>query len=82
MIARPKTDVTPPLPRLMPVGYSAPSIQRRFTRPLHSRRAAILANAEAAFKGKLNDEKKRLNAESNNSPIDDETHVAIGAGRK
>ena len=29
------------------------------TRPLHTRRAAILANAEAVFKGKIHDEKQR-----------------------
>lgn len=32
-----------------PVGYQTQSVHRRMTRPLHARREAILAEAEAVF---------------------------------
>ncbi len=38
--------------------YQTQTVRSRNTRPLHSR-AAILANAEAVFKGNVHDEKKR-----------------------
>lgn len=80
MIARPKTDIAPPLPRLVPIGYETPSTQRRFTRPLHSRRVAILANAEAVFK--IHDEKQRASDDKNNSRLIDTSHDIIRARRK
>lgn len=46
---RPKTDVSPPLPRLLPTGYSVPTVRRRVTRPLHARRADVLEAAQAVF---------------------------------
>lgn len=55
MIARLKNDTTPPLPRLVPLGYSVPAIPRRHVRPLHARRAAVLEAAEAVFKPKIED---------------------------
>jgi hypothetical protein len=63
--ARPKTDTAPPLPQLVPIGYSVPAIRRRTSRPLHSRQA-VLEAAEAVFKpkaresDKLHDIKPRL----------------------
>jgi hypothetical protein len=53
---KPKADLVVPL---VPVGYQAQPLRKRMTRPLHSRRAAIFEAAEAAFKGKLHDEKQR-----------------------
>jgi len=40
-----------------PVGYHTPTIRRRVTRPLHARRAAILEQAEAAFRPRAETEK-------------------------
>lgn len=57
---RPKTDDPPPLPRLVPIGYSVPTVQRRATRPLHSRPSELRATAEAAFKGEINNAKQPI----------------------
>jgi hypothetical protein len=82
MIARPKTDVATPVLRLMPLGYQTQPLRKRMTRPLHSRRAAILEAAEAAFKGEFHDVKKLDQQPQDDTSSSTETHVAIEAGRK
>lgn len=62
-----------------PLGYETWPIARRVTRPLH-RREAVLKEAEAAFKPKLDDEKKPTTDNQNSSRLLDNSHGIIERG--
>ncbi len=65
-----------------PRRYETQQLRRRVTRPLQSKRAAILANAEAAFKGKMHDEKKLDQQRQDDTRSSTDTHDESKVGRK
>lgn len=65
-----------------PVGYETRPIARRTTRPLHARRDALHAAANAVFKDVVYDEKKPTNDNENYSRLNDDPHDIIDARRK
>ncbi len=63
-----------------PRRYETQQIRRRVTRPVHSRRAAVIEAAEAVFK--IHDEKQPTTDNENNSRLIDTSHDETKAGRK
>ncbi len=63
-----------------PRGYTAQTIGRRVTRPVHSRRAAVIEAAEAVFT--IHDVKKLDQQRQDDTRSSIETHDMIEAGRK
>lgn len=65
-----------------PIGYSTPTISRRFTRPLYARRDDVRAAANAVFKDSVHDEKQPTTDNEHYIRLSDDPHDILESRRK